>query len=180
VEDAEGEHERFRAEYIRILRTRLDNGARVRLLPGVKPLIERLAAIQTLTLGLLTGNYPETGRMKIQAARLEPDIFAIGAWGCEGTCRRDLPLVAIGRHAQATGRRLPGDRVVIVGDTPHDIDCAKANGCRSIGVATGQFTIESLRDSGADLAVQDLTATEAIVDWLRCASPSGHSYLHTS
>ena len=166
LNDVESEHQRFRDEYARILKGRLDRGARVRLLPGVKQLVDRLAGSETLTLGLLTGNYPETGCMKIKAAGLDPDMFPVGAWGCEGTCRRDLTPVAIDRHAKIKGKRLPSQRVVIIGDTPHDVDCAKAHGCRSIGVATGQFTIESLQEAGADLAVPDLTGTEAIIDWI--------------
>jgi phosphoglycolate phosphatase len=164
--ESDEEQSRFRAEYGRMLRQRLANGATVRALPGVRELIDGLAAVEGVTLGLLTGNYPETGRMKLEAAGLDPDAFAVAAWGCDGASRRDLPPVAVEAHEAIAGRRIAFEQVVIIGDTPHDIDCARAHGCRSIGVATGSFSVESLRAVGADLAVEDLAATERLMHWL--------------
>jgi phosphoglycolate phosphatase-like HAD superfamily hydrolase len=125
-----------------------------------------------MTLGLLTGNYPETGRLKIEAAGLNPEVFTINAWGCEGQRRRDLPPLAMQRYVQSNGGSIAAQRVVIVGDTPHDVDCARAHGCRSIGVATGAFCVEALREAGADLAVDDLSEVDGIVAWLARA-PQG-------
>lgn len=171
IDDHEQHHERFRAAYGRHLQMRLNNGHSARLLPGVKDLVERLRENKDFTLGLLTGNYPETGRLKINSAGLDPDVFEVAAWGCDAPTRRDLPPIAL-RHCQSrTGRCVQADDVVIIGDTPHDIDCAKAHGCRSIGVATGVFPIDALRKAGADLALADLSQTGDILGWLR--QPSG-------
>lgn len=166
VRDVESEQYRFRAEYSRVLRNRLDQGAKVFLLPGVRELVQAFDQSEGLTLGLLTGNYPETGRMKLLAAGLELHPFTVGAWGCDGGSRRDLPPVAMREFTAQTGRQLPGRDVVIIGDTPHDIDCAKAHGCRSIGVATGSFSIDQLRECGADLAVEDLSNTSLLMEWV--------------
>jgi phosphoglycolate phosphatase len=172
VSNHEVHHDTFRAAYGRHLTRRLKDGGTARLLPGVQELVTQLARIDHVTLGLLTGNYPETGCLKIEAAGLDPDLFAIAAWGCEGSCRRDLPLVAMRRHEDATGRAAAGEQVVIIGDTPHDIDCAKHHGCRALGVATGLFSVQSLREAGADLAVERLLPTDEIVRWLLQDAPA--------
>jgi phosphoglycolate phosphatase len=159
-------HDEFRAAYGRHLGLRLERDRSAKLLPGVPELVHHMHQQPNVTIGLLTGNYPETGRMKIMHAGLDPDLFAVAAWGCEGSCRRDLPPIAMARHREQHGGAIRGEHVVIIGDTPHDIDCAKAHGCRSIGVATGMFSIDQLRDSGADLAVADLTETISICEWM--------------
>jgi phosphoglycolate phosphatase-like HAD superfamily hydrolase len=56
--------------------------------------------------------------------------------------------------------------VVVIGDTPLDVDCAAAHGCRSLAVATGHHPIAELRMAGADLAVEDLSDTEALATWI--------------
>lgn len=160
------DHDRFRALYGGKLAARLAANPTARLLPGVADLVDRLSREPKVTVGLLTGNYPETGRLKIRHAGLDPDLFTVAAWGCEGGCRRDLTPLAIERHAKASGRRLDSQAVVIIGDTPHDVDCAKAHGCRAIAVATGAFSVESLWEAGADLAVADLSDTSMLMEWL--------------
>ena len=165
IDDHEAEHARFRNEYARVLQRRLAAGAPVRLLPGARQLVEEFDRMQSVTLGLLTGNYPETGRMKLEAAGLDVSVFKIGAWGCDGESRRALTPIAMRAYREQSGAPIEPHRVVIIGDTPHDIDCAKAHGCRSIGVATGSFSIVSLRDAGADLATANLTEIGRIVSW---------------
>lgn len=166
VPDHDEHHDRFRQTYGRLLKARLERNPTATLLPGVKELVHQLREIEHVTLGLLTGNYPETGRLKIVAAGLDPELFEVAAWGCEGACRRDLTPVAINRHREKTGRRISSQQVTIIGDTPHDVDCAKAHGCRAIGVATGAFSVEELAEAGADLALPNLSRTEAILAWL--------------
>jgi phosphoglycolate phosphatase-like HAD superfamily hydrolase len=166
VPNGESNHDRFRAAYGRKLAERLQANSTAKLLPGVRELVHEIAAANHATLGLLTGNYPETGRLKIKSAGLNPDLFLVTAWGCDAQARRDLPPLAIQRHHQLTGRTLRGEQVVIIGDTPHDIDCARAHGCRSVGVATGAFSIDALRDAGADLAVPTLVDTPGLTRWM--------------
>jgi phosphoglycolate phosphatase len=170
--DADEHHNRFRSAYHRHLRARLNRDRTARLLPGVRELVEHLDQIGNTTLGLLTGNYPETGRLKIEAAGLGPDVFTIAAWGCEGDCRRDLPPLAMRRYAENNGGALAPDQVIIIGDTPHDIDCAAAHACRSIGVATGAFSVKQLVEAGAELAVADLSDTAAVTNWIMQQSPA--------
>jgi phosphoglycolate phosphatase-like HAD superfamily hydrolase len=164
--DAGANHDRFRETYHRHISERLAAGHHVELLPGVQQLLDALGAIDGVTLGLLTGNYPETGRLKIQAAGLDPDLFAVAAWGSDGSSRSDLPALAMNLYRQRVGRPVDPKNVVVVGDTPHDVACARAHGCRCLAVATGTFSREKLARCEPDLLVDDLTRTEAILDWI--------------
>jgi phosphoglycolate phosphatase len=164
--DAGANHDRFRQTYHRHISERLAAGHHVELLAGVRELLDALGGIDDLTLGLLTGNYPETGRLKIQAAGLDPDLFTVAAWGSDGQSRNDLPGLAMSQYLQRVGRPVDPKNVVVVGDTPHDIACARTHGCRCIAVATGTFSRDQLAEHEADLLVDDLTGTEAILDWI--------------
>jgi phosphoglycolate phosphatase-like HAD superfamily hydrolase len=166
VSSSDAHHDRFRETYGRKLAERLQANPTAKLLPGVKELVHEIAALDHATLGLLTGNYPETGRFKIRSAGLDPEVFKVNAWGCDGRSRRDLPPLAMERHMKITGRRVGAEDVVIIGDTPHDIDCAHAHGCRALGVATGAFSVADLRSAGADLAVDNLSETPALLRWM--------------
>jgi len=175
LDAADEAHGRFRALYAANLRSLFDSGVEARALPGVTEIVNEVHEAADLTLGVLTGNYAETGRLKMRHAGLDPDRFIIDAWGDEGESRRDLPPVAIRRFEERAGRAIHATDVVIIGDTPHDVDCARHHGCRSIGVATGQFSAEQLRGAGADLAVESLAATGAILSWIRSNGASGRT-----
>lgn len=158
---------RFRGRYAELLEARLADGvAAVRLMPGVAELVQRLAATPELAVGLLTGNWAQTARLKIVAAGLEWERFPFGAFAGDGALRRDLPPVAMRRFAEARGRAIAAERVVVIGDTPLDVDCAKHNGCRALAVATGDFTLDALGATDADLVVPDLSETARLVAWL--------------
>jgi len=168
--EAEAEQSRFRAAYTRILAAELARGDVAYALPGVPALLDALCdggdAERRVHIGLLTGNYPETGLLKLQAAGIAADRFMVAAWGDEAERRPDLVPLARERHARRSGRALPAERVVIVGDTPHDVECARVHGCRSLAVATGGSTRAELEASGASRVVDDLSDTGRILDWL--------------
>lgn len=170
-EATDGEIERFRAGYRAHLERLLADRSRARPCPGVLGLLDALeSAAAGPALGLLTGNFPETGAIKLRASGVMPERFTVRVWGCDSPrippARDHLPPVAMERYLAAFGRALAPGEVTIVGDTPHDIACARAHGCRSLGVATGQFSVELLRASGADLAVRDLSDTASLAAWL--------------
>ncbi|MCP3902153.1 MAG: HAD hydrolase-like protein [Planctomycetes bacterium] len=166
VDDADALHDEFRAAYREMLAAQLADNRTAHLLPGVGPLLARLEELDSVTLGVLTGNYPETGRLKLESAGVDADTFPVAAWGSDGRHRRDLPGVAMDRYRAATGAEIDPNRVVIIGDTPHDVDCAQANGCRVIAVATGTYTREDLATCAPDLLVDDLSDTDRIVSWI--------------
>lgn len=139
-------------------------------LPGVMPLLDALEAEPGATNALLTGNFADTGTMKLAACGIDAARFSIQVWGDHSPhdppARDHLPGVGLGRYRELQGRDLDPAHAVVIGDTPHDVACAKAHGCRSIGVATGQFSPDQLRASGADLAVPTLADTGALVRWI--------------
>lgn len=122
------------------------------------------------TLGLLTGNFPETGTLKIEAAGFDAGIFTINAWGDSSEHpspkRAHLPPVAIRNYRDAKSTDIDPQSVIIIGDTEHDVSCAKDNGCRALAVATGHASFEELVAAGADHTIEDLTDTEGIIEWI--------------
>jgi phosphoglycolate phosphatase-like HAD superfamily hydrolase len=64
------------------------------------------------------------------------------------------------------GRTIDPSRAVIIGDTPHDVSCARAHGLRSLAVATGVFSVDQLGATGADRVVPSLADTTDILTWL--------------
>ena len=157
-------HQHFRNTYRDELQRSL-TPQRVRRMPGAAELVGALHT-RGAAVGLLTGNYEDTAHIKIRAAGLSTDDFPFGAFGSDGASRRELTPVAQERARLHHGREFAMARVTIIGDTPLDIDCAKAHGCRAIGVATGPFSVEALRECGADLAVADLADTEQLARWI--------------
>jgi type II secretory pathway component PulF len=150
----------YRAELDRTL-----TPAKIRRMPGAAELAVALDT-QGAAVGLLTGNYEETAQVKIRAAGYNHMLFPFGAFGADGPSRRHLTPVAMARAAAHPGRVFEPARVTIIGDTPLDVDCAKAHGCRAIGVATGPYSSTQLRDAGADLAVENLADTEELLRWI--------------
>ena len=161
-------HRRLRAVYARRLEAKLTPGV-ARALPGVMELLDGVEK-SGATLGLLTGNFEETGSMKLRSAGIDPTRFAVRVWGDESPhappLREHLVPVGIARGCTVRGAALAGGEVVVIGDTPHDVRCASASGCRSLGVATGHFSVEKLAEAGATRVVRDLSDTRGVLSWL--------------
>lgn len=139
-------------------------------LPGVLELLEALERDERVTLGLLTGNFPDTGEAKLRACGIDPERFHLAIWGDMSPhsppCRTHLPPLALRRYVEQGRGEIRPESVVIIGDTPHDVRCALENGCWCLAVATGQFRAEQLEAAGAHRAVANLAATEDIAGWL--------------
>lgn len=161
-DDAASLHDNFRAVYTRELRRLItDNGHTVTALPGIVELLghlrDRAARSDDVMLGLLTGNYAQTAQLKIEAAGLRRDWFTLGCFGDEADSRPGLTELAMRRYTGLTAAAVDPARVVIIGDTPHDVHCAKAHGCTAFAVATGRTSADELREAGADIVVNDLS-----------------------
>ncbi len=135
------------------------------VLPGIGPLLDALASQPGVVTALLTGNFVEGATVKLRHFDLW-DRFTFGAFGDDHVDRRALVPVALQRAREAGLPVPPPDRIVIIGDTPNDIDCAKAHGAKSIGVATGSSTRAELAAEGADLAVDTLEPLDRVMDWI--------------
>lgn len=133
------------------------------VLPGVSELLPVLADDPRITLGLLTGNVAEGARLKLGALGLD-GYFRLGSYGCDSANRRELPAVAIARARALTGAGYAGKEVVIIGDTPYDIDCGKVLGNRTIAVATGGFGLDDLRPHDPDFLFETLEALDRVLE----------------
>lgn len=131
------------------------------LLPGVVDLLDRLAAAPGVALGLLTGNWRRGAEIKLAPFGLGR-YFPFGAFGDDGVDRAELPPVAMARAAAATGRRFRPQDVLIVGDSPEDVACARAHGVDCLAVATGWTPAADLAAAGAAWVAADLPAAEAL------------------
>lgn len=133
-------------------------------LAGGRELLEGLAATPGVVSSLLTGNIEANARVKLRAFGLDGLVdFSLGAFGSDNRDRRALVPIALRRVAARTGTVLDPSRVWVVGDTPRDLECARAGGARCLLVATGRFTFEELAGLGADAVVPDLVDTEAVL-----------------
>jgi phosphoglycolate phosphatase-like HAD superfamily hydrolase len=162
--------ERFRAAYRRHLGPHLARPGVARALPGVQELVSALRGTSGVCIGLLTGNYADTGSLKLRAAGIDPGWFPVQVWGDDSPhdppSRDHLPPVGLRRHREVTGLEIAPDRAVIIGDTPHDVRCALAHGLRALGVGTGMFTPAALEAAGAHRAVPNLADTQEVLRWL--------------
>jgi len=145
--------------YVRYLEETLADGHRVDVLPGVADVVRSLHTHQGTLVGLLTGNVERGAVAKLRPTGLWP-LFRVGAYGSDDADRRRLPAIARDRARAATGHQIAFSEMIIVGDTPLDIDCARACGARAVAVATGQhseaeleaFRPDALLPSLADVA----------------------------
>lgn len=160
----DGHLPRALTRYVEMLAEELDRpGHTSRALPGVIRLLDTLAARSEVVVGLLTGNVVEGARAKLTAVGIDPDRFEVGAYGSDHETRDQLPSIARERLRSARGQDLIGEDIVIIGDTPSDVQCGKSIGVRAIGVATGSYSVADLLECGAYAAFDDLSDTDAVI-----------------
>ena len=158
IETPEIHHDAFRETYSSILSANLQS-VTVSTFPGVVELLEACNSLENTTLGIVTGNYEETGMMKLEAAGIDTSMFVANAWGTDGDERADLPPIAMERSECV-------EPAVLVGDTTHDVTSGQAAGCKVIAVCTGTHTRDTLHSVNPDLLLDDLSDTEAIIHWM--------------
>jgi phosphoglycolate phosphatase-like HAD superfamily hydrolase len=125
------------------------------VVPGMGELLARLAAREDTILSLVTGNFEPIARMKLRAAGIG-GFFAAGqgGFGSDHESRAELPAFARRRAGRAPGEPWPRNRTLLIGDTPRDIACARADGVRVVAIATGPF-------AAAELTAADAVAGDA-------------------
>jgi phosphoglycolate phosphatase len=135
-----------------------------RVAPGIADLLEALATRDEFRLSLVTGNLEPVARLKLARAGIG-DFFAPGqgGFGSDHASRAELPPIARARAGD-----WPRERTVVIGDTPRDIACARADGVRVVAVATGPYAVQALAD--ADAVVDDARALLPVLeDYLTAA-----------
>ena len=133
-------------------------------LPGVRALLDALAGRDDVRLALLTGNFRASAEIKLAYFDLWR-YFAWGAWGEDAFDRNQLLPIALDRHRERDAAIDPAD-VVVIGDTPHDITCARSGGARVVAVATGNYSPATLASHGPDTLFDDLSDTAAVLQAL--------------
>jgi phosphoglycolate phosphatase len=140
------------------------------VLPGVRELLEWLNGQEAVRLGLLTGNYESIARLKLARAGFG-GVFAPGqgAFGSDAEDRAVLPGIAR-RRAGTTRAPYPRGETIVIGDTPRDIACARADGVRCVAVASGSFTSDVL--AAADDVARDAFDLRRILEDLATGRPT--------
>ncbi len=136
--------------------------AELTLFPGVRELLQVLSGRPDVILGLVTGNVESCAWIKLRQFELHTH-FVLGAFGNEHADRNEIARLALKRME---ARLKPGQTLtsrILIGDTPNDITAAHAIGAISIAVATGKFSVESLKSAGAMIALTDLSDTDSIM-----------------
>jgi phosphoglycolate phosphatase len=155
----------FFEAYLAGLSSEIGDGRDVVTLPGVAAVVEQLERSREAILGLVTGNIEEGARIKLMPTGLWPR-FRVGAFGSDHMDRRRLPSLAARRANALLGSTFGPADVVVVGDTPHDIDCARAFGAVAVAVATGQYPRDKLLAERPDHFFDDLTDTGRVLEAL--------------
>ena len=131
--------------------------------PGIPPLLDALEARDDVVLGLLTGNVREGATAKLSSVGIVPDRFKVGAFGSDNASRPELPAIARRQAEELLGHPVRGNDVVVIGDTPADMSCGLGIGARSIGVATGRYSVEDLLACRTGVVFGDLSDTVAVM-----------------
>ena len=152
----------FFEAYLGGLTSEIGDGRHVVTLPGVSAVVARLAQSPEALLGLVTGNIEEGARIKLLPTGLWP-LFRVGAYGSDHMDRRRLPSLAARRAQALVGYPFAPTEVVVIGDTPHDIDCARAFGAVAIAVTTGQYTRAELLADRPDHLFDDLADVDKVL-----------------
>lgn len=148
--------------YVETMRSSLSPGD-VDLLPGVRPLLARLDERPDVHLGLVTGNVEPIAREKLSVHGLA-DYFPVGAFGSDHADRARLPALAVRRAARHTGHPFrPDEHATVIGDTIHDIDCARAAGTRAVAVCTGRYERAELSRHSPDLLFDTFPAPDTFL-----------------
>jgi phosphoglycolate phosphatase-like HAD superfamily hydrolase len=127
------------------------------LMPGFPELLASLRESPGARLGLATGNFSEAARFKL--AHYDIDEFfragtnLLGGFGEESIDRADV----VRRAIENVGAGVSAEQVLVIGDTPKDITAALDNGVTAVGVATGSYTTDQLRESGAHMVFEDFS-----------------------
>jgi phosphoglycolate phosphatase-like HAD superfamily hydrolase len=151
------------------------DGLSVAVLPGVRELLDWLAEPDDVKLALLTGNYEAIARLKLERAGIGPAFpRGQGAFGSDAEDRAALPAIAR-RRAGTPEAPHPREDTIVIGDTPQDVECARADGLRCVAVASGPFGAEA--PTSADAVARDAFELRLVLRELRDVA-SGVSRRH--
>jgi phosphoglycolate phosphatase-like HAD superfamily hydrolase len=151
-EGNEAERAEAIAGYLSHLEDAVNESSGYRVMPGIEALLPRLVE-RGILLGIVTGNIESAAHIKLARGNLSR-FFAFGGYGSDSSDRTELTKKAIERGGAVVGKPLDPASTIAAGDTPRDVIAGHGAGIRVVGVATGSYTVEQLREAGADWALE--------------------------
>lgn len=150
--------------YVKFLPAEILDSDQAHLMPGASALLDHLSKSDDVALGLLTGNFEATARIKLDRFGLN-EYLPFGAFGSDDGIRSRLVPVAVERAEAHLGRKIGlGRQVVVIGDTPQDVECALVHGATAIGVAASRYSVADLEAAGAHHALPTLEEIPAFMN----------------
>jgi phosphoglycolate phosphatase len=140
--------------YLTFLREEVESTTQYRVLPGILDILNDMSQRSDVVLGLATGNVERGARIKLERGDLNR-YFRFGGFGSDSENRTSLVRRAAEVASTHHGAIAPDD-VFVIGDTPLDVIAGREAGFRTVGVATGKFSVDELRECGAELSIADL------------------------
>jgi phosphoglycolate phosphatase-like HAD superfamily hydrolase len=135
-----------------------------RVHPGAVNVLRALSEDPAFVQSVLTGNLKANARVKLASFGLDRYLdLDVGAYGSDDRDRSRLIPIALRRVEERRGWSPSLEDVWIIGDTPRDLDAARATGVRCLLVATGGYGFDELAALGADAALPHLEDTEAVL-----------------
>lgn len=168
IHPTEQQRQEYQAAYLNYLDKELHNHQDdITLMPGIEPLVEQLhrrATVQRdLAIGVLTGNFRHAAHLKLTLSGLGLERFPIIVCAEDGRTRDELPRVAMRQAQPILGCPIVPSHTILIGDTPRDIQCGKANDCSCISVATGHYSKEDLLKAGGEVVFDTLADTDRVI-----------------
>lgn len=158
----------FKTAYFRQLASNLEAWSEGMVCPGVPELLTTLASTPGVQLGLETGNFREAAFIKLRRYGLD-GYFEDGGFGGDHMERRQVVASAVAACETRAGRIYRPQEVLVVGDSPADIEAGNANGAMTLAVATGSHTAEHLAEFSPTYVMRDLSDTQTARDLLLSA-----------
>ena len=153
--DSEGKRERFRHFYYNLLEDEIKiERPGKRVCAGIESLLRILHQREDAMLGLLTGNWRQSGMIKLKHFGID-GFFEMGAFADDSSLRKELVPIAVARAEEISGQSISKEHVFVIGDTPLDIQGAKPSGVKTVAVATGIHTTDQLASENPDFLFED-------------------------
>lgn len=150
--------------YVRYFRDTIHLAVNFRVLPGVQELLTELSN-RHYFVGLATGNLRQTADIKLKHGKID-HFFSFGGFGCDSVSRLELTRCALKRGLEHAKWKVKPEEVVLIGDARQDMECGRALGLRTIGVATGGLSFNQLSALKPALVLEDLTNLKQIFSFI--------------
>lgn len=131
--------------------------------PKAAEAISEVSKLDNTILGLLTGNFERNAFLKLSIFDLK-NYFKFGAFGNDNEFRNNLPAIAIERAKLFTEFDFHLDKVILIGDSPLDVECAKFAGIKVLTVSTGGYSQDYMQSIGADFTFENLSETDKLIE----------------